>query len=393
MGILDRLLGRNRSPSLRSTDDTESDPGESSSIQVTARVFGGSETLEVVGESYRQDALWRIVGDEPGTEVRSFVHALLYPETSNPHDANAISVQVDGDLVGYLSREDAAIYRPGLIALMAQQEGKYIALEGWIIGGGGGRPSLGVFLEHDPDDFGLSSSGPPPVPAGAMRSGFSEAWLADVDDDDYDLSWFNDLPDGDRAGIAQLRQLLAEDPGPIDRHFQFAELESRLYRSRELYDSALDEYDETCALHDAEMEAICGQFAAKFGKVPLLDTYRQMSIRQQKLKDWDAVLWWAERGLYLYDDNPAREEAVEDLTKRRNRAQAKLEGAVSASGSRRRAPRSFEAPLASEVVHDPALEAPGEIEVLVCRDCDGSFERLRVRGRKPMLCPACRSAP
>jgi hypothetical protein len=59
--------------------------------------------------------------------------------------------------------------------------------------------------------------------------------------------------------------------------------------------------------------------------VPLLDTYRQMAIRKQKQKDWPACQWWAERGLAMYGNNAAREEAVEDLLKRRNRALAKLE--------------------------------------------------------------------
>jgi hypothetical protein len=50
---------------------------------------------------------------------------------------------------GYLSREDARRYRPGLQAL-EQQHGKPTALAG-VIAGGGMRPDgpgrLGVFLE------------------------------------------------------------------------------------------------------------------------------------------------------------------------------------------------------------------------------------------------------
>ena len=90
------------------------------------------------------------------------------------------------------------------------------------------------------------------------------------------------LPEADRPAIAKLRELLAADPDPIDRHFQFAELEARLYRSRDLYESALAEYDEACVRHDAEMERICEAFLAKWGKIPLLNTYRQMAIRQEK---------------------------------------------------------------------------------------------------------------
>jgi len=30
------------------------------------------------------------------------------------------------------------------------------------------------------------------------------------------------------------------------------------------------------------MQQICAAFMAKWGKIPLLDTYRQMAVRQQK---------------------------------------------------------------------------------------------------------------
>ncbi len=310
---------------------------------------------------------------------------------SNPHDPNAISVHIDGQLVGYLAREDAAAYRPGLLALMAREGGKHIALEGMVVGGSDSR-SLGVFLDHDPEDFGLSRTGPPPVFRGDMRTGFSEAWLADADDDSYDLSWYYDIPDADRPAIAKLRELLATDPDPIDRHFQLAELEARLYRCRELYDTALDEYDDACRQHDAEMDIICEQFKSKFGNIPLLDTYRQMAIRQQKLKDWDAVLWWSERGLTVYGEHAAREDAVEDLTKRRHRARAKLDERTTRPAPRPKAtrPQPFAAPLPESRVDDQGLQPPGEIETLTCVECGATFERLKVRGRKPKLCPACR---
>jgi hypothetical protein len=92
--------------------------------------------------------------------------------------------------------------------------------------------------------------------------------------------------------------------------------------------SALVEFDDACRRHDAETETIRQAFLAKWGKVPLLETYRQMAIRQQKLKNWNAVVWWTERGLALYDNDAASEDAVEDLLKRRNRALAKLQAAA-----------------------------------------------------------------
>ena len=37
--------------------------------------------------------------------------AVLVPQPSNPHDPNAVMVQVDAKLVGYLARADAVNYR------------------------------------------------------------------------------------------------------------------------------------------------------------------------------------------------------------------------------------------------------------------------------------------
>ncbi|MBB5787235.1 zinc finger domain-containing protein [Jiangella mangrovi] len=116
------------------------------------------------------------------------------------------------------------------------------------------------------------------------------------------------------------------------------------------------------------METIRAAFMTKWDKVPLLETYRQMAIRQQKKKDWAACVRWTERGLQLYRNDAAREEAVEDLLRRRNRALAKL-----------------------EVTAPAGIDA--RVEILVCSRCASSFERVRVRGRKPALCPECRSAP
>jgi hypothetical protein len=378
---------------------TASAPADVPAAKVS--LLGGEDDLEVVGELAYQSALWRLCGGTVGDRVRCDIVAVLVPEPANPYDPNAIAVQVEGYVVGYLPRAVAQEYVPGLRQLMASRGG-FVALRGVIVGGGyydDGPGRLGVWLEHDPADFDVhlassSRSGPPGHSSadGVMRTGFSEAWLTDAEDDSYDLSWFKDLPEADRPAIAKLRELLATDPDPIDRHFQFAELEARLYRSRDLYESALDEYDETCARHDAEMETICAAFMAKWGKIPLLDTYRQMAIRQQKRKDWQACKWWAERGLALYGQRAAREEAVEDLIKRRNRAVEKL-GAAAAQVRQVR-PESKHKAVVARTPSPGRAEAPGpdaELEVLVCQKCRSPFERIRVRGRKPTLCPRCRT--
>jgi hypothetical protein len=392
MGLLDRLRSGRRESSVSTRHEATA---------VSASLLDGQDDLEVVGELAYQDALWRLSGGTLGDPIRRQIVAVLVPEPMNPYDANAIAIQIDSQVIGYLSRATAQEYLPGLQRLMSVRGG-YVALRGVIVGGGhydDGPGRLGVWLEHDPADFGVRSTSSRPALSGyasadgVMRTGFTEAWLTDAEDDSYDLSWFNELPEADRPAIAKLRELLAAGPDPIDRHFQFAELEARLYRSRDLYESALAEYDEACVGHDAEMEGICAAFMAKWGKIPLLDTYRQMAIRQQKLKAWQACKWWAERGLALYGQQAAREEAVEDLIKRRNRAIAKLE-ASARSESRVRLERSHAAVVsvtqAQGVPGTPGQDA--EVEVLVCHQCNLRFERMRVRGRKPTLCPTCRTA-
>src|ERR1700733_9747263 len=76
------------------------------------------------------------------------------------HDPSAVSVCIDGLLVGYLPRDLASALRPGLLATQ-EREGKPIALEGVIVKGamrGDGGSRLSVVLRYDPEDFGLSAS-------------------------------------------------------------------------------------------------------------------------------------------------------------------------------------------------------------------------------------------
>jgi tetratricopeptide (TPR) repeat protein len=179
------------------------------------------------------------------------------------------------------------------------------------------------------------------------------------------------LPADDIRAIRMLRQLLARYEDPLDRHFMYAYLEALLYRSRDDFASALEEYDQACHHHDAEMDGIRQAFVTKWGQVPVLETYRQMAIRQQKARNFEQALWWADRGLALYGESAARPEAVEDLRQRSAIYRAKLVPTA-------RTPRS-------------TIPAPGhvEMETLNCVTCGCDFQRVRVRGRKPVHCPAC----
>src|SRR5215469_11075559 len=93
-----------------------------------------------------------------------------------------------------------------------------------------------------------------------------------------------------------------------------------------IFASALGEYDQACCQHDAEMDGIRQACLAKWGKVPLLETYRQMTIRQQKAHNYRQALWWAERGIAIYGNDCARPDAVEDLRTRAAKYRAKLAG-------------------------------------------------------------------
>jgi rubrerythrin len=401
MGLLNRLFGNPSTPAVLASGsvadridaavtpepDASFDPVDFSVPgRVDVTVYDkGDETLYVVGESYRQDTLWRLVGGWRSEPVREDVIALLVPEPDNEYDRNAVKVLIGGQLVGYLSREDAAAYLPGLLALIAKTDNGLVGLEGVIVGGGPRRDGigqLGVFLNHDPADFGINEGAPAAyatladVPPGfGFRTGFSEARATDLEDDSYDLSWIDGLSGNVATAIQQLRTLLGTVDDPVDRHYMLAELEERLYGCRAAFASALEEYDDACRQHDAAMDEIRAALLMKFGRLPILDTYRQAAVRCQKAGDWPGVQRWAERGLSVYGDDAAKPEVVEDLRKRLARAIDKIETGSRPKSLRRRR---------TVVAHEPMLET------LICQVCGTSFERVRTQGRKPHACPDCR---
>ena len=73
----------------------------------------GDAQLHVVGESHNQDALRSITGSG-SQQARVATTAVLFPEEDNQYDADAISVWIQGKMVGHLSREDAVAMRAGL---------------------------------------------------------------------------------------------------------------------------------------------------------------------------------------------------------------------------------------------------------------------------------------
>lgn len=146
MSFVDRILGRKRPPAGRKTSHPPSSP----------RVYPGVQPLEVRGESYRQDALARVVGGKTQDGHATPVVAVLRPEPTNPYDTNAIAVLINGTKVGYVNKDDAAqLHRS--VADLEIRTGRPVALNGTIVGGwdhgNGDEGHFGVWLEYDPQDF------------------------------------------------------------------------------------------------------------------------------------------------------------------------------------------------------------------------------------------------
>lgn len=388
MGLFQRLFGsrtsarhaaqQSRHPhGLRSESETWDRRPDWMVDGVKTVLYDGHEDLEVVGESHYQSALVTFVqlsGGDMQQGVRVDCLVILVAEPQNPWDSRAVAVRLDGAKVGYLSREDAALLQLGVMRLY--REAGPVALNGTIVGGGvrgDGIGMLGVFLRYDPADFGLTTSVSEQTPA-TIRTGLSVAIATDAADESYNLSWLDHLDESVTRRIPQLRQLSVTEHEPISRHFVLSMLEEDLYRSRDLSPDLLAEYDSICRQHDSEMDVMRPALYNKFRCVPLLDTYRQMAVRQQKSHDYSQALWWAQRGLELYGDDAGQDEWVDDLQSRAARYWNKVH---------------------SETQARPKTGTPGqtsspETETLVCGICGRSWQRPRARGRKPHQCPDCR---
>ena len=340
---------------------------------IQASLFYGPETLDVVGESFRQEELWSLAGAlagvKRGGEVRAEVVALLVAEAGNPYDSNAVAVWIAGLQVGYISRESAPEIRRALLRLQVEKGGP-IGVQGHIVGGGPGRENLGVFLDFDPADFGMAWIGT--HASDHVRTGLSQAaGQTRTQHHRWDIVW-----DGGESPrhIADLRALLDTDSDPVFRHFVFAAVEDAFYRGREIGPEYLEQYDMTCEAHFSELPSTRAALKATLGVIPVVDTFRQAAIRWQKAHDFERSLTWATRGLDFYGDEPERAEEIVDLQKRAARCRNRMEPQPARNVSHART----------------ASVAATEWEALTCQTCGKTFERARTRGRKPLECPDCR---
>ncbi len=87
-------------------------PAQSAARTVNFDTDSEGMDVDVVGESFNQDNLERIAGPKtPDGPTRSSFEAALVLYRSNPHDPEAIRVEINGLTVGHLSREDARTVR------------------------------------------------------------------------------------------------------------------------------------------------------------------------------------------------------------------------------------------------------------------------------------------
>ncbi|HEY5520202.1 MAG TPA: HIRAN domain-containing protein [Candidatus Limnocylindrales bacterium] len=78
-------------------------------------LYAGAGGLLVVGSQHYRTAVKRAVG-RMGPQGVTLTVALV-PEPTNPYDPNAISVQVDDQIIGYLQKATAKSYRTVMGAL------------------------------------------------------------------------------------------------------------------------------------------------------------------------------------------------------------------------------------------------------------------------------------
>lgn len=83
-----------------------------STLASVAKLHGpGKYEFNIVGESHYQAALESLCGGRSEESARKDTEAYLYLENNNKYDSLAVRVDIEGNTVGYLSKQDARSYR------------------------------------------------------------------------------------------------------------------------------------------------------------------------------------------------------------------------------------------------------------------------------------------
>ena len=160
MGWLKKLLDRPDAPG-HGLDPTRPPPQKSPAGQphhpdppeqpvnpswtATAPTLRPEGHLRVVGESYRQDAMRRVLA---GVGPYRLVMAQLVRDRTNPHHGGAVAVFVGTDHVGYISRSDLGYEGQSLYRALARlaECGSPATCWARVNGGTPDKPSIGISL-------------------------------------------------------------------------------------------------------------------------------------------------------------------------------------------------------------------------------------------------------
>ena len=113
----------------------------------------GTYDVDVVGESHYQQALESICGGRTEDSQRLEVEAYLVPEADNPHDSEAVRIEIQDQTVGHLDRETARSFREKMAEIGltgAAAKCNAIIVGGWDRGGRD-RGHFGVKLDLPTD--------------------------------------------------------------------------------------------------------------------------------------------------------------------------------------------------------------------------------------------------
>ena len=157
------------------------------SIRIPAWIGTGSYDFDIVGESHYQRTLAQIAGPKNEDSKEHACVATINLKDSNPHDHNAVRVDINGKTVGYFSRGDAVAYRHALTACRAPAiaYGVRAKIVGGWDRGNGDVGSYGVKLDFDLDlqpghgaaDAALASTAAARLSPEATRRTDTPSWL------------------------------------------------------------------------------------------------------------------------------------------------------------------------------------------------------------------------
>lgn len=122
---------------------------------------GRAPWFDIVGENWREKQITRVLGKAPelNASVERFVVAELVPEPDNPFDAFAISVRVDGFVVGYIPAEDTDTLRPVVNRLIASEIVPTVQSRIWAVSRKGGlKASIRLALPEMSQVFPLNEA-------------------------------------------------------------------------------------------------------------------------------------------------------------------------------------------------------------------------------------------